>query len=152
MKKILIVLSFVLFAVSVNAQTSTLTAYTAKAFAKATSRVDTSATLSIGAYPYVMLQTTSTGSDSAVIVSSVDAYINGVWVNTITTSTLTLGRPTSHILATSKGQVNYLLLRAPATELLGGANTIRIRNTLSAGAGDSTSATTYTQKILMRKP
>lgn len=155
MKKLFIVLILSLFAFEATAQTSTLTAFNAQGYFKASTVVDTSATLSIGAYPYVMLQTTSTGSDSSTIVSNVDAYINGVWVNTITTSTLTLGRPTSHIVATTKGQVNYVTLRAPATELLGGATNIRIRNVHSAfvnGSTDSTSALTYTQKLFLRKP
>ncbi len=155
MKKFLLVLSFLFCSSAIFAQSSTLTAFNAKAYDKANAAEDTSTTLTIGAYPYVILQTTSTGSDSTTLVANVDAFINGLWVNTITTQTLTLGRPTSHIVAASKGQVNYTTLRAPATELLGGATNIRIRNKHSAfanGSTDSSSALTYTQKVFLRKP
>lgn len=152
MKKYFLFLALLMFAVNANAQNSTLTVQSAKAYAKATTSEDTSATLSIGAYPYVVLHTTSTGSDSSVIYANIDAYINGVWANNVIRDTLSLGRPVGYTLASSKGQVKYRILRAPATELVGGASIIRIRNKHAAGAGDSTSATTYTQKILMRKP
>lgn len=152
MRKILLVLILVGCAFSVHAQTSTLTVQSASAFAKATTREDTSSTLSIGAYPNIVLHTTSTGTDSAVIYANIDAFINGVWANNIIRDTLQLGRPAGHTLASTKGQVNYRVLRAPGTDIVGNATTLRIRNKHAAGAGDSTSATTYTQKILMRKP
>lgn len=141
-----------LFAISANAQNSTLTVQSAKAFAKATTVEDTSSTLSVGAYPHIVLHTTSVGTDSAVIYSNIDAYINGVWANSVIRDTLQLGRPAGHTLASSKGQVNYRVLRSPETDLIANASNIRIRNKHAAGAGDSTSATSYTQKILMRKP
>lgn len=152
MKKYFLFLIVMLFALTANAQNSTLTVQSAKAFAKATTVEDTSSTLSIGAYPYVYLHTTSVGTDSAVIYSNIDAYINGVWANDIIRDTLTLGRPVGYTAATTKSQIRYRILRAPATELVGGVATIRIRNKHAAGAGDSASATSYTQKILMRKP
>lgn len=155
MRKYLVLLLLGLFAISANAQVSTLTAFSGKAFAKATSRTDTSSTLSIGGYPYVAIQTTSTGTDSAAMTSYLDAYINGLWVNSITSSALTLGRPAGHILEATKGQVNYLMVRTPATttiDALGGASNFRIRNVITSGAGDSASATTYTQKVILRKP
>lgn len=157
MKKLFIVLCLSLFALTTNAQVSTLTVYTAKAYSKSSTAVDTSATFNIGSYPYVTLHTTSVGADSTPLVSALDAYINGVWINGIVSSTLTLGHPAGHIPATTKGQVNYLLIRSPATtttDVLGGAYQFRIRNTHSAfanGSTDSTSATSYTQKIIMRK-
>src|SRR6185503_10452245 len=123
MKKILLVLSFLLCSIGAYAQSSTLTAFSAKVIDTSSTTEDTSTTLTIGAYPYVVLQTTST-LDSAIMTADVDAFINGVWINSITTQTLTLGHPTSHIPAATKGQVNYTTLRAPATELLGGATNI----------------------------
>ena len=150
--KTLIILLAVLFSVSAYSQTSTLTSQSAKTYAKATTSEDTSATLSIGAYPHITLHTTSTGSDSSVIYANIDAYINGVWANNVIRDTLSLGRPVGYTLASSKGQVKYRVLRTPETELLGGATSIRIRNKHASGAGDSTSALTYTQKIILRKP
>jgi hypothetical protein len=150
--KTLIILIAVLFAFTANAQTSTLTAFSAQAYAKATTSEDTSATLSVGAYPHIVLHTTSTGSDSSVIYANIDAYINGVWANNVIRDTLSLGRPVGYTLASSKGQVKYRTLRNPSTELIANATSIRIRNKHASGAGDSTSALTYTQKILMRKP
>jgi hypothetical protein len=155
--KFVLLLLAVLLPSLATAQVSTLTAFSSKAFAKATTREDTSATLTIGAYPYVCYQMTSTGTDSAALSVAVDAFINGVWVNTVTAAhTFQLGRPAGHIIAgTGKGQVDYVLLRTPATttiDILGGASVIRFRNKFSAGAGDSTSATSYTQKVILRKP
>lgn len=151
--KLILLLAFVCAPVLANAQVSTLTAFSAQTYAKATTSTDTSATLSIGGYPYATLQITSTGSDSSVIYQNVDAYINGGWALNILRDTLTLGRPSGYTLESTKGQVRYRTLRNPAgTDLLGGATSIRIRNKHASGAGDSTSALTYTQKIIMRKP
>lgn len=155
--KTVLALFIVLFALNAEAQVSTLTAFSGSAFAKATTREDTSATLTLGGYPYVAVQTTTTGTDSAAISVAVDAFINGLWVNTITPAdAVTLGRPTGKILAGSaKGQVDFFLVRSPAVstiDVIGGATSIRLRNKFSAGAGDSNLATTYTQKIIMRKP
>lgn len=151
MKK-LITLAFLVIASFAFAQTSTLTAQSAKAFAKATTSEDTSATLTIGAYPYVWLHCNSVGTDSAVIYQNIDAYINGVWTNNILRDTLTLGRPAGYTQATTKGQIKYRQLRGPSiTDLIGGALYIRIRSKHAAGAGDSTSATSYTQKVILSK-
>ena len=154
MRKILIIAVIMLcFGFDAFAQTSTLSPFTSQTFAKATTSEDTSSTLSIGAYPYITLQMTSTGSDSSKIYQNLDAYINGVWVNNILRDTLTLGRPAGYTLESTKGQVRYRSLRNPSgTDLLGGAYTIRIRNKHASGSADSTSATTYTQKLIMRKP
>lgn len=134
------------------AQAQTVAAFTTKAYYKASTVEDTSSTINIGAYPHVWFHTTTTGADSTVMYQNFDAYINGLWVNNILRDTLTLGRPTGYVLAATKGQVDYRALRMPSSDLLGGAAYIRIRNKHAAGAGDSTSATTYTQKIHMRKP
>jgi hypothetical protein len=150
--KNLIILILVLFAINANAQTSTLTAFSASAYAKATTSEDTSATLSVGAYPHIVLHTTSTGSDSSVIYANIDAYINGVWANNVIRDTLSLGRPVGYTLASTKGQVKYRVLRNPTTDIIASATSIRIRNKHASGAGDSTSALTYTQKVIMRKP
>lgn len=159
MKKLFIVLFLSLFALSATAQVSTFSTFTAKGYDKASTAEDTSATISLGGYPYAAIWTTSTGSDSTPLSIKYDALINGVWVNDVTTATThTLGRPAGHIIATTKAQVTYTLLRSPATttiDILGGASSIRIRNKHSAfanGSTDSTAATTYTQKIIMRKP
>ncbi len=143
-----------LTAVQVEAQNSTLSTFTASTFAKATTREDTSSTLTVGSYPAIYLHITSTGTDSALIYQNVDAYINSVWVNNIIRDTLTLGRPTGYILAGSgKGQVRYRQLRAinAGTDLIGGALYIRVRNKFATGAGDSNAATTYTQKVILSK-
>lgn len=159
MKNLFIVLFLSLFAYSANAQVSTLTAFSAKGYDKANTAEDTSATLSIGGYPYVCVQTTSTGSDSTPLSMKLDAFINGVWSNDVAVATtLTLGRPAGHTLSTTKGQTTNVLIRAPGVstiDVLGGATSFRIRNKHSAfanGSTDSTSATTYTQKVIMRKP
>ena len=155
MRKLLFLLAFILGTTSLaQAQWSTISAFTASAFAKATTREDTSATITIGSYPYVATHITTTGTDSAVIYMNFDAYINGLWVNNIIRDTVNLGRPTGHILAGSaKGQVDYNYLRHPATnpDVLGGAVYLRVRNKFSSGAGDSNAATTYTQKLILRK-
>lgn len=151
MKK-LFILILVLCAANSFAQVSTLSVFSASSFAKATTREDTSATLSIGGYPYIVLHTTTTGSDSSLIYCNIDAYINGVWTNYVTRDTVTLGRPAGYTLASSKGQIRYVMLRTPSSELVAGATNIRIRNKHASGSGDSTSALTYTQKVLLRKP
>lgn len=150
--KAFIVFASLLFAAQTFGQVSTLSVFTARTFAKATTSEDTSSSLSVGAYPYVTVHCTTTGSDSSVIYQNIDAYINGVWVNNILRDTVTLGRPAGYTLASSKGQVKYRMIRMPSSDLIGSAATIRIRNKHAAGAGDSTSALTYTQKILLRKP
>lgn len=154
MRKLLLLIGFMCVAQLASAQWSTISAFTAQGFAKASTVEDTSATITIGSYPYVATHITTTGTDSAVIYMNYDAYINGLWVNNIIRDTVNLGRPTGHILAGSaKGQVDYNYLRHPATnpDVLGGAVYIRIRNKHASGAGDSNAATTYTQKLILRK-
>lgn len=154
MRKLLFLLTFIALASTASAQWSTISVFSASAFAKATTREDTSATITIGSYPYVATHITTTGTDSAVIYMNYDAYIDGLWVNNIIRDTVNLGRPTGHILAGSaKGQVDYNYLRHPATnpDVLGGAVYLRIRNKFGSGAGDSNAATTYTQKLILRK-
>jgi hypothetical protein len=141
-----------LFASNADAQYTTLTAQTAKSFYKASTVEDTSSTLTVGSYPNIFLHTTTTGTDSAVIYQNFDAYLNGLWANNIYRDTVTLGRPAGYTLAATKGQVRYKALRVAGTDLLNGATQIRIRSKHASGAGDSTSATTYTQKLIMRKP
>lgn len=154
-KKFLILLPLLLLAASANAQLSTVSAFSAATFAKATTSSDTSATINIGSYPYVSVSTTSTGSDSSVITVTIDALINGVWSNTVTSAALQLGRPAAHTLAgTGKGQVSNLVLRdgSRIADLTQNAAQIRIRNVHGSGAGDSNAALTYTQKLILRKP
>ena len=154
MRKLLFLLAFIILASNASAQWSTISSFTASAFAKATTREDTSATITIGSYPYVATHITTTGTDSAVIYMRYDAYVNGLWINNIYIDTVNLGRPTGHVLAGSaKGQVDYNYLRHPATnpDVLGGAVYIRVRNKFASGAGDSNAATTYTQKLILRK-
>lgn len=155
MRKLLFLIAFIIgFASLAEAQYSTVNVFTSKAFNKSTTSEDTSSTITVGSYPYVATHITTTGTDSAVIYQVYDAYLNGLWVNAIYRDTLNLGRPTGHILAGSaKGQVDYNVIRHPATnpDLFGGALFIRIRNTHAAGAGDSNAATTYTQKLILRK-
>jgi hypothetical protein len=142
-----------LFAATADAQESTTSAFSAKTYYKASTVEDTSSTITLGSYPNVWFHTTTTGADSTVMYQNFDAYINSNWVNNILRDTLTLGRPTGYINGTlSKGQIDYRQLRSPSVDLLGGASAIRIRNKHASGAGDSTSALTYTMKVIRRKP
>lgn len=155
MKKFLLpLIPLLLLVANANAQVTSVTLKSAQTYAKATTSTDTSATVTIGGYPYVCIQTTSTGSDSSVITVAVDAKINGVWSNTVTSAALQLGRPAAHTLESTKGQVSQLILREGSriADLLQGANQIRVRFVHGSGAGDSASALTYTSKLILRKP
>ena len=152
MKSLLILLAFLFSVSTANAQYTTLTAQTAKSFYKTSTVEDTSSTLTVGSYPNIFLHTTTTGTDSAIIYQNFDVYLNGLWSNNVYRDTVTLGRPAGYTLAATKGQVRYKALRIPGTDLLQGGIQIRIRSKHASSAGDSASATTYTQKLLMRKP
>ena len=110
----------------------------------------------VGGYPVVSVATTTTGTDSAKIQIHLDALVNGLWLLDVApVKGLTLGRPTDTTLAGSAhtGQVLSYFVRdnGMITDALQNASTIRVRNTLSSGANDSTAATTYTQNIVLRK-
>lgn len=153
MKK-LIFLALV-FAIPAFGQSRSISVYSANPFAKATSRSDTSATITCGAYPIVAIQTTTTGTDSANISVHVDGLINNLWSNDIlVASAVTLGRPAGYTLANSTGQAANFLLRendGRIQDLLKQASGFRIRNVITAGANDSTAATTYTQNVILQK-
>lgn len=135
------------------AQLNPVNTYTGKAFAKATTSTDTSATVNIGSYPFVSVTTTATGSDSSVITVTIDGYMNGVWSNLLTSQALQLGRPAGHTLASTKGQVSNFVLRdgSRIADLTQNCAQIRIRNVHSSGSADSTSALAYTQNVILRK-
>ena len=161
MKKLICIALFSILALPAFAQTRYIQTFGASAFAKATSRSDTSATLTVGAYPRISVQTTTTGTDSAKIAVHIDALVNGVWWNDLVDSAaVTLGRPAGYALAGSAhtGQVANFTLRdltSAATGAVGDAlkncSQFRVRNNITPGAGDSTSATTYTQKVALAK-
>lgn len=130
--------------------------FTNSAFAKATSRSDTSVVVNVGGYPHLSVQTTTAGTDSAAIAVHVDGMINGLWSNDIVpSSAVTLGRPAGFTLAGSAhtGQVADFPLRDDGriADLIKNCAQIRVRNILTPGAGDSTSTTSYTQRVMMRK-
>jgi hypothetical protein len=154
MRALLFLIPLLLLSGVSNAQISTVTLESAKTYAKASTVTDTSSTVTVGAYPYACIQTTSTGSDSSAISVAVDALINGVWSNTVTSAALQLGRPSAHTLESTKGQVSQFILREGSriADLLQGANQIRVRFVHSSSAGDSTSALTYTSKLILRRP
>ena len=150
-----------LFALPAFGQLTYPPVFTAKEFAKATSRTDTSATITVGAYPRVSVQTTTQGTDSAAIAVHIDALVNGLWWNDIVASAaVTLGRGTGFALAGSAhtGQVANFILRdltsaasGAVGDVLKNCSQIRVRNVLTSGAGDSTAATSYTQKMALAK-
>jgi len=153
----LIFLFAITFALPAFGQSRSISVYSASPFAKATSRSDTSATITAGAYPIVAIQTTTTGTDSAAISVHVDGLVNNLWSNDIlVASAVTLGRPAGYTLAGSAhtGQAANFLLRendGRIQDLLKQASAFRIRNVLTSGAGDSTAATTYTQNVILQK-
>ena len=149
---IFLILAFI--ALPVFGQSSAINTFTAKTFAKATTSEDTSATITIGAYPYVSVATTSLGSDSSVITVKVDGLVNGVWSNSMTSQALALGRPAGYVLAGStKGQVANFFIRIPSSaDLTQSCSQIRIRNLHGSGSGDSNATLSYTQNLIIRKP
>lgn len=156
MKKVLSSILFLCIACSAFAQTTYKPTFTGKAFAKATSRSDTSSTIAVGGYPVITIQTTTQGTDSAAISVHVDGLINGLWSNDVlAASAVTLGRPAGSTLAGSAhtGQVANFTLRDQGriADGIQNCSQLRIRNVLTSGAGDSTSATSYSQNIVMRK-
>lgn len=152
---------FLIFAVlflfgTAHAQMSAVATFTGKGFYKASTVTDTSATVNIGSYPFVSVSTTSAGCDSATITVTIDGLINGVWSNLMTSQALQLGKPAGHTLASTKGQVSNFILREGSriADLTQNCGQIRIRNVHAAyvaGSTDSTSATSYTQKVILRK-
>lgn len=156
MKRFLFTALLLALALPAFAQTTYRPTFTATAFAKATSRSDTSTNVTVGAYPIISIHTTTTGTDSAAISVHVDGQINGLWSNDIlVASPVTLGRPAGSTLAGSAhtGQVADFQMRdnGRIADLIKNCSVIRVRNVLTAGAGDSTSATTYTQNVACRK-
>lgn len=155
LNKIFLVFALSTFALPALAQTTSVSTFTNQAFAKASARTDTSATITVGAYPNIVIRTTSVGTDSANINVIVDGYVHGLWWNGLTSQVLTLGRPAAFTLAGSAhtGQVAALTLRdnGRIADLLQNASQIRVRYVLTAGAGDSTSATSYTSTVSLRK-
>lgn len=142
--------------ITANAQSSTVATFTAKSFYKASTAEDTSANITIGAYPVVSVSTTTVGCDSAAITVQIDGRINGVWSNLLTSDVLQKGKPAGHTLATTKGQVSNYFLRdnGRIADLTQNCSQIRIRNLHAAfanGSTDSTSATSYTQNVVLRK-
>lgn len=145
-----------LFALPAFGQLTYPAAFTAKAFYKASTQADTSATITVGGYPVVSVAFTTTGTDSAKVQIHTDGLVNGLWLLDVApVRGLTLGRPTDTTLAGSAhtGQVLSIFLRdqGRAIDLLQNCAQIRLRNVFSSGAGDSTAATTYTEKIGLRK-
>ncbi len=145
-----------LFALPVFGQMTYSPTFTTQTFAKATSRTDTSAVITVGAYPNISIRTTTIGTDSANIAVHVDAKINGVWWNDVVASdAVALGRAAGHTIEGSAhtGQVENFVLRdnGRIADLLQNSSDLRVRNVITSGAGDSTSATSYTQKIALRK-
>lgn len=144
------VLFFLLLASPAFGQVQSISAFNAKAFAKATTSTDTSATIYIAENPWVAVQTTTTGSDSSKLYIAVDAQINGVWSNAVVRDTVPLGRPAGKTLASSKGQVENYFLRTSGNDVIWSSDRIRIRNTHASGSADSTSTLTYTQTVITR--
>jgi hypothetical protein len=144
-------------AVNANAQLSYYTAFSSQTFYKASTQADTSNTISVGGYPVVSLAFTTTGTDSAKVQIHTDGLVNGYWLLDVApVRGLTLGRPTDTTLAGTAhtGQVLSVFLRdqGMAIDKLQNCAQIRLRNVFSSGAGDSVSATSYTEKIGLRKP
>lgn len=147
-----------LFALPAFSQTKSVALFTGKTFTKTSSRSDTSTTITFGAYPEISIQTTTVGTDSANISVHVDAMINGLWSNDIlVASAVALGRAAGHTLEGSAhtGQVSDFLLRdnGRIADLLMNTSQLRVRNVLTAGAGDSTGSVplNYTQSLALRK-
>jgi hypothetical protein len=156
MKKLFYLIVLSVLALPVFGQSRTINTFSAKGFAKATSRTDTSLFITVGAYPIVSIQTTTDGTDSANISVHVDGQVNGLWSNDITVaSAVTLGKATGYSLeAKDTGQVaNFLLREANGriADLLKQCAAFRIRNILTSGAGDSVHTTTYTQNVMLQK-
>lgn len=156
MKNIIGLILFSLLALPAFGQSRADNTFSGQGFWKATSRSDTSANITVGAYPVISIQTTTTGTDSANISVHVDTRINNLWSNDVlVASAVTLGRPAGSTLAGSAhtGQVADFLLRdnGRIADLLKNGSIIRVRNVLTSGAADSTAATTYTQNVVMRK-
>src|ERR1035437_3058187 len=94
-----------LFVSTASAQSGVTTAFSAQTYAKASTDVDTSASLSVGFANYVSLQTQSTGSDSTKLYIAVDGLTRlGNWSLAMTRDTLTLGRPAPWVLDSTHGQ------------------------------------------------
>jgi hypothetical protein len=135
-----------LILVSGTASSQVVKVFTAKAFATATSRTDTSSTISTKYLPYVEIATSTAGTDSCKIFITVDYKVAGTWILAGKRDTIKYGPATSADKA--KGTI---VLGPYAASPIPGATDIRVRNTLHPfRTADSTSATSYTQTLLLR--
>ena len=151
MKKYILYMLFLLalFAVAINdieAQTPTASIiYSAKAFNTTTNRTDTSSAFGLSYATNAELATSIIGTDSSKFIIYIDGLIAGQWIN-LTTDSLDFGSATT---TTKKGVGT--ILRGYGKNNITGTELIRIRNVLIPfAAGDSTSATSYSQHILLR--
>jgi hypothetical protein len=150
MKHIQILLvSLLLMAVASGiASAQVVRVFTTKAIATATNRTDTSSTISTKYLPYVEIGTSVTGTDSSRIYVTVDYLVAGKWVIGGKLDTLKFG---GSIGNTSKAK-GTIVLAPYVASAIPGATDFRIRNTMVPfRSQDSTSATSYTQVVILRK-
>ena len=152
MKQFFVIIAVLFLAGAAQAQPDVNTVFSAKAFAKASTNVDTSASIAVSYSPYIYLQTQSTGSDSTKLYIAVDGLTRlGNWALAIARDTLTLGRPAGWVLDSAHGQWHVMALRTISSDLLQGVTAIRVRNTHASGSGDSVSALTYSEWLISRR-
>lgn len=140
-----------LFAVEVNAQLAPQSIFTFnnKTYAKATTRTDTSAAISLRWYPYIEVATYTSGADSGYIRMDYDAYIGNTWVENVKRDTVRFG---DGLGDAGKVQGTTLVHPATAPSLFAGALKFRIRNTFvdPIPTADSVGPLMYYQRVDFR--
>lgn len=120
--------------------------FTAKTFATATTRTDTSATISTKYLRIVELATRTVGTDSLRLYMAVDKLVNGAWVLNSVRDTIKFGPATT----ADKSKGTYIMSGFSTSGLVG-ATQFRVRNTfVPFRTADSTGATSYTQTVIVR--
>ena len=123
---------------------SIVTVWKAKTFPVSTSRTDTSSAIDLKGNEFVELQVSTTGTDSIKLIYYIDSYMNGKYDLAVKQDSLIIDNASGDY---AKG----LMLRGYGTNLIPGTERIRIRTTVQCGAADdSSSATSYTEYLLMR--
>lgn len=110
----------------------------------AAATLDTSSVITLSNTESVELVTTMIGTDSFKIITYVDGYFKGAWVNAIGQDSLINANGGGY---NTKGYA----LRGYGTNLIKGYESIRIRNSTSTGgADDSTAPLKYYQMVIGR--
>jgi hypothetical protein len=144
MRKIFLILGVIMASALVYAAISKWVFNGESVTTSAAATLDTSDVITLSNSEAVELVTTMIGTDSFKIITYVDGYFKGQWVNALAQDSLINANGANY---NTKG----LQLRGYGTNVLDGYESIRVRNSTSTGgADDSTAPLKYYQMVIGR--